>query len=46
MFQLENAFEFVPAKTCQKVITKVRTVEDTFWKEDVKLESLQENSLL
>lgn len=46
MFQLENAFEKVTAKTCQKVITKVRTVEDTFWKEDVKLESLQENPSL
>jgi len=45
MFQLENAFEFVPAKTCQKVITKVRTVEDTFWKDDVKLESIREAPL-
>jgi transposase len=33
-FQLEKAFEIVPAKTCQKIIKKVRTVEDSFWKED------------
>jgi len=42
-FQLENAFEKVTAKTCQKVIKKVRIVEDMFWKEDAKLDKKQED---
>lgn len=46
MIQLENAFQKVTAKTCQKIIKKVRTVEDTFWEEYAKLDKKQENLLL
>lgn len=38
--QLELAFNKVTAETCKKIIQKIRTVEDSFWKED---ESLEEN---
>jgi len=36
--QLEQSFEKVTAKTCQKIIQKVRTIEDTFWEEDAALD--------
>ena len=45
-FQLENAFEKVTAETCQKIIKRVRTVEDKFWHEDAQLDKKQENLLL
>ena len=41
--QLENAFEKVTANTCQKIIKKIRTVEDTFWEDDAKLDERQSN---
>lgn len=44
--QLENSFEKVTAKTCQKIIKKVRSVEDAFWKEDAILDNEQENLLV
>ncbi len=34
MVQLEDAFSSVTAKTCSRIIRKVRRVEDRFWKED------------
>lgn len=46
MIQLENAFQKVTAKTCQKIIKKVRIIEDTFWEEDAKLDKKPENFLL
>lgn len=44
--QLENSFEKVTAKTCQKIIKKVRSIEDAFWKEDAILDNEQKNHLL
>lgn len=44
--QLDNAFEKVTAKTCQKIIKKIRSIEDTFWEEDAKFDEKQENLLL
>lgn len=44
--QLEKAFEKVTAKICQKIIKKVRGVENMFWEEDAKLDEKQENFLL
>lgn len=41
--QLENAFEKVTANTCQKIIKKIRTIEDTFWEDDAKLDERQSN---
>lgn len=37
--QLEKAFDAVTAKTCSKVIEKVRKIEDKFWKEDALLDA-------
>ncbi len=34
--QLESGFEMVTSKTCQKIIAKVRKIEDKFWTEDIK----------
>lgn len=34
--QLEKGFEQVTPKTCEKIISKVRTVEDKFWSEDLR----------
>ena len=44
--QLDAAFEKVTTKTCQKIIEKIRSIEDKFWEEDTKLEEKQENQLL
>ena len=41
--QLENAFEKVTPQTCQKIIKKIKNVEDVFWEEDAKLDKKQEN---
>jgi len=41
-FQLEKAFEKVTATTCQKIIKKVRAIEDTFWREEAQIEPNQE----
>ena len=43
LLQLENAFDKVTATTCQKIIKKVRSVEDDFRKNDAKLDQKQEN---
>ncbi len=43
MLQLESAFEKVTKKTCQKIIKKIRAVEDTFWEDDERLEDEQCN---
>lgn len=37
--QLDKGFEKVTAKTCSKIIKKVRKVEDEFWADDLKLDS-------
>ena len=44
--QLESAFRKVTAKTCQKIIKKIKKVEDIFWEEDAKLDKNLENLLL
>ncbi len=46
MLQLENASKKITAKTCQKIIKKIRSVEDNFWKEEAKLDKRQEHLLL
>ncbi len=38
--RLPNAFAKVTGKTCEKIIEKVRTVEDNFWNEDEKLDEI------
>ena len=44
--QLEEAFKKVTPETCQKLIKKVRTIEDKFWEEDAELDRRQENYLV
>ena len=40
--QLDKAFKKITAETCQKIIKKVRLVEDKFWRDDEEIEkSLQ-----
>lgn len=34
--QLESGFEMVTAETCQKILSKIRKIEDDFWNEDIK----------
>jgi transposase len=46
MLQLENAFRKITAKTCRKIIKKIRSVEDNFWEDDAKLDKRQDNFLL
>ena len=41
--QLEAAFNKVTAETCQKIISKIRSVENRFWEEDAELDRRQEN---
>jgi len=36
ILQLERAFDKVTDQTCQKIIKKIRSVEDDFWNEDIK----------
>ena len=36
--QLECGFNKVTAKTCAKIITKVRKIEDEFWETDIKMD--------
>ena len=38
--QLENSFKKVTNETCQKVIQKIRVVEDKFWDDDLEIENL------
>ncbi len=37
--QLNSGFEKVIAKTCAKIIAKIRKIEDEFWTEDLKLDA-------
>lgn len=41
--QLESAFDKVTARTCRKIIDKIRSVENMFWEEDAELDRKQEN---
>jgi len=36
--QLDSGFDKVTAKTCAKIIAKVRKIEDEFWAEDLKFD--------
>jgi len=38
IFQVENAFKKVTAKTCVGLIEKIRDVEDAFWRDDAALD--------
>ena len=42
--QLEEAFKNITSKTCEKIITKIRQVEDKFWEEDAKIDQLNEGA--
>ncbi len=37
--QLDSGFEKVSAKTCTKIVAKVRKIEDEFWTEDLKFDA-------
>jgi len=37
--QLDSGFDKVTAKTCVKIIAKVRKIEDEFWTEDLKIDA-------
>ena len=37
--QLDSGFSKVTAKTCTKIIAKVRDIEDKFWSEDLKVDA-------
>ena len=37
--QLDSGFEKVTAKTCARIIAKVRKIEDEFWTEDLKFDA-------
>jgi len=37
--ELDSGFDKVTAKTCVKIIEKVRVVEDEFWTEDLKMDA-------
>lgn len=39
--QLDNGFAKVTQETCTKIIAKIRTVEDEFWADDLKFDSLE-----
>ena len=44
--QLEEAFNKVTSETCNKIIRKIRQVEDKFWEEDAKMDrSLEEGNV-
>jgi hypothetical protein len=36
--QLDEAFESVTEETCSGLIKKVREAEDTYWREDARLD--------
>jgi transposase len=44
--QLDNSFEKITGEICQKIIKKVRSVEDAFWEEDALLDNGRENLLV
>jgi len=37
--QLDSGFEEVTAKTCARIIAKVRKIEDEFWTEDLEFDA-------
>jgi hypothetical protein len=37
--QLDAGFDKVTAKTCAKIIAKVRKIENEFWTEDLKFDA-------
>ena len=37
--QLDSGFEKVTAKTCARIIAKVRKIEDEFWTEDLEFDA-------
>ncbi len=37
--QLESGFDKVTAKTCKKIIAKVRKIEDNFWTDDLAIDA-------
>ncbi len=37
--QLDSGFDSVSAKTCKKIIAKVRKIEDNFWETDIRLDA-------
>jgi hypothetical protein len=37
--QLDAGFDKVTAKTCAKIIAKVRKIEDEFWTDDLKFDA-------
>jgi len=39
--QLDTGFEKVTAETCSKIIAKIRKVEDEFWTDDLKFDSIE-----
>jgi len=39
--QLDSGFDKVTAKTCGKIIAKVKKIEDKFWQEDLMSETLE-----
>ena len=45
MVQLDRAFLKVTARICQKIIKKIRLVEDSFWDEDAMLDKKPDNLL-
>jgi transposase len=44
--QLEASFKQVTPETCQKIIKKIRSIEDAFWKEDATLDENRENPIV
>ncbi len=44
--QLDHAFNNITAETCQRIIKKVRTIEERFWEEDARLDQAHENLIL
>ncbi len=44
--QLDHAFNNIAAETCQRIIKKVRTIEERFWEEDARLDQAHENLIL
>ncbi len=44
--QLDHAFNNITAETCQRIIKKVRTIEERFWEEDARLDQAHEHLIL
>ena len=41
--QLDSGFDKVTARTCEKIIAKVRKIEDKFWVDDLTLDAQESN---